>query len=164
MRIDELDQDEARLRREKVIRDVQRYAEEQDQATGGKQRGAVDDDVQQSRARERNHRSEIDEAGEGTQLRREVEQHERRRAHEGPDASRVTGEQKHSEAVATASKQQDAGENWQGFAAVREARELPPSVEDMAQQRGERGDEDPDKIQARDLQNELAVRNKQIRG
>ncbi|MEK7703532.1 MAG: hypothetical protein AAB426_01125 [Myxococcota bacterium] len=161
MRIEDLEYREARQRRDDVIRQVQRYQEQQDQIQGGNKTNDKTTIEQQEQASVQ-HGAQRHDAEVAAVAAHDAQQAAlKQQGNQAP--SDASGVQKHAEAVSTASRQQDAGENWQAFAERNAAHTLPPSVEEMAQQEGS-DNKDPDKVQARELQNELAVQRKQIRG
>lgn len=79
-------------------------------------------------------------------------------------AREISGADKAADAVSTASKQQDRGEEWRSFAAKESSGKLPPSVEEQvaAQNRQNTNDEAQKQINMRDLLAQLQIKGGKI--
>ena len=69
-----------------------------------------------------------------------------------------TGAELHEESVETASVQQDRGEQWQQFSASPEERDIPPSVEDQANEAQDSAERDePTSVNVAELMKQMAI-------
>lgn len=84
------------------------------------------------------------------------------------DESR-SGEDEVASAVEAAHRQQDAGQSWQQYAATGLDGALPPAVEQTGKQADEAESEasdnqQPESLSVRELQNDLAIQQRMLRG
>ena len=78
----------------------------------------------------------------------------------------VTGTEKSAQAVDAAHKQQSRGEDWQKFAPREETQKIPESVEALAQAEKQKDAEreERERQSVREILNDMAVKNRMIKG
>ncbi|MBI5509101.1 MAG: hypothetical protein HY903_10130 [Deltaproteobacteria bacterium] len=148
MRIDDDDRKIGRQKRMDLIRRIQDQQQQSDKPAGA---GAKDE------VKNAEKKSELQATEVTVELQRAAVQQDQQK-----------GVERAAEAVEAAHHQQTRGEDWKKFRTA-EATELPPSVEEKARAEKARLEEedakrvDNERLSVRELQNELAVKNRMIK-
>ncbi|MEE8410343.1 MAG: hypothetical protein V3T05_12100 [Myxococcota bacterium] len=180
MKIEDDDRLVSNKRRNTMIRQIQQYQEQADNADASK--GGIDpkkldqisstqlvaelEKLAQTQGDEQTQAIQADDA-KAMETRSDVQSVVRARevARIEQTHGQVTAADRTTEAVDTANRQQDAGQNWERFSQASEATALPPSVAD-AKREAEQKEADRDeqqRISARDFQNDMAIRRGMIK-
>lgn len=177
-----IDDDEHRISREKLIDQIRRYQDEQANLDADGSRAAAKAEpqrVDQASASEalRDVQQVVERAREATRVA-DAGAVEARSQQQAADTQRQTidGAARSAEAVSAAQQQQTRGEDWQRFQ-DQDRGSLPTSVEESARAEQQRNDADQqelersqeerqeqERLSVREIQNDMAVRQRMIRG
>jgi hypothetical protein len=165
-----IDDDDRRIGRQNRIDLIRRYQEAQAKldAGGGKEVAKLDQaKLEKMSAGEL--LKELQKLVDRAQEAAKVDLVQRDTQHAEIQRQAVDGTVKSAEAVSSAQKQQTRGENWQKFE-DHDRGDLPASVEEKAraekahEERGDLERQEKDRLSVRELQNDMAVQQKMIRG
>ena len=150
MRIEVTEEEAARLRRSDQIRNIQKYQQSQDKL-----------EAEEVKAKAGKKKKPDAQPASGEHATSSI----RVPTRDAPSARRV--EERAEATVKNAHKSLKAGENWQAFSDRVPHDKSPTSINQLAREEVEKADrkhEEKKVMSARELQNDLAVTKKQIRG